>query len=343
MKVQHLAHRRCTNFLHAAIATLLATSLAACGHSAAPASSAGAAEANAPITASSSNQEADAKREDPLRVPVDGTLHYTVVLTGDLHTTGKHDGEHRDAIIRRKFDITTRVHAVLGNGPLAVANKDHPKAPGAAERQPTRLDDLARQSEACKGDATCMMKISMQLMADKQAQKEIENAGREMTAMIGRTAVYSQRAPCEGHASIDDSEDRTTWWEDAGEGYYKTGLDKRKTVAQTDAAFDCKPHLFSDDPEVAKHLIADGTVLYLDKQTGEYDITIGPQQVDTTITVDGKPAAARRIGVPQMVLTGFKGDGIDKPLSGSKTIDVAKEDGVPLRAEVTWAFTPDRS
>lgn len=340
--MQRPGHHLRAHLLHAAIAALCAASLAACGHSGAPASS-DAADTNAMIAASGPDHTADAAREDPLRVPVDGTLHYTVLLTGELHTTGKHEGEHRDAIILRKFDITTRVHAVLGNGPLAEANKDHPKDPKHSERPPTRLDDLAKQGEACNGDATCMMKISMQLMADKKAQKEVEDIGRQMTAMIGRTAVYSQRAPCEGRASIDDSEDRATWWEDAGEGYYKTGLDKRKTLAQADASFDCKPHLFSDDPEVAKHLIAEGTVLYLDKQTGEYDLTVAPQQVEVAPTVNGKPAAARKLGIPKVVLTGFKGDGIDKPLRGSKSVDVATEDGIPLRAEVAWTFTPDRS
>lgn len=342
MKMPRLRHRR-TALLHAAIATLFAASLAACGRSSAPASNASTTDANPVIASSNPDHTSDATREDPLRVPVDGTLHYTVLLTGELHTTGKHQGEHRDATIRRKFDITTRVHAVLGNGSLAEANKDRPKGPKPAERPTTRLDDLARQGEACNGDATCMMKISMQLMADKKAQKEVEDIGRQMTAMIGRTAVYSQRAPCEGRASIDDGEDRATWWEDVGEGYYKTGLDKRNTLTQAEVPFDCRPHLFSDDPEVARHLIAEGTLLYLDKQTGEYDLTIAPQQVEVAPTVNGKAAAARKLGIPKVVLTGFRGDGVDKPLRGSKSVEVANEDGIPLRAEVAWTFTPDPS
>lgn len=343
MHMQDPARHRRARLPQATIAVLLAATLAACGHPGAPDTDAGTAGVKAAIGAGRPGQGEDATHEDPLRVPADGSLHYTVLLTGQLHTTGKHAGEHRDATIRRKFDVTTRMHAVLGNGPLADVNKDHPKDPEPAERPDTRLDDLSRQSEACNGDATCMMKVSMQLMADKQAQKDLEDVGRQMTAMIGRTAVYSQRAPCQAHAGIDDSDDRATWWEDVGEGYHDTGIDKRKTIAQADAALDCKPHLFSDDPELAKHLIAEGTLLYIDKQTGEYDLTIAAQQVDATTTVDGKPVAARKLGIPQLVLTGFRGDGVDKPLGGSKTVDVHAEDGVPLHAEVTWTFTPDRS
>lgn len=324
-----------------ALTVVFAIGLAACGHADAPPAATAAPDA-ASVIATSDTPHAAGRRDDPLRVPADGTLHYTVVLTGELHATGKHAGEKRDATIHRKIEITTRMHAVLGNGSLADANADHPKNAKPVERPNTALDDLARQSEACKDDATCMMRISMKLMADKDARKQIEEGGRQASAMIGRVAVYSQRAPCNGRASIDDGDDRATWWEDAGEGYYKTGLDKRKTVAHADAPFDCKPHLFSDDPAVADHLIAEGTLLYLDKRTGEYDITIAPQRVDATITVNGKPSSAR-IGTPKIVLTGFKGAAIDTPISGKQSLDIEKEDGVPLHATITWTFTPDRS
>lgn len=214
-----------------------------------------------------------------------------------------------------------------------------------AEPEPShaRLDELNRQQDACGEDAACLMKLSMRMAGDKQLHKEIENAGRHAIAMIGRTAVYSQRAPCEGRASIDDTDERVTWWEDIGEGYHKTGLATRKTAAQADAAFDCKPNLFSDDPEVARHLIAEGTLLYLDKQTGEYDLTIAPQQVQAAVTVDDKPAAPRPLGIPRIALTGMDGAAVDQPLRGRKTVDLPSEDGVPLRADIEWSFTPDRS
>lgn len=321
------------------MASALAMTLAACSGSTPPAGQISTTET---VFASGETAPAAAQARDPLWTPPDGTLRYTVVLEGRLHKTGPHPGEKRDAVVRRKFEVTTRMHAVLGNGSLAVTNPDRPKAK-PAERPDTVLDDLARQGEACNGDAACMMKISMKLMADKQARKEIEETGRRAIAMIGRVAVYSQRAPCDGRAGIDDSDDRATWWEDIGEGYHKTGLDQRKTIAHADATFDCRPHLFSDDPEVARQLIADGTLLYLDKQTGEYDLTIPPQSVDASISIDGKPRAARKVGTPKIALTALHGTAAGQPISGSKSLDIKQEDGVPLRAEVTWSFTPDRS
>lgn len=315
--------------------------LAACGHATPPASSADAQDTA--IAAVDAHGNGSHGQDGPLQPPPPGTLHYTIELSGDLHKTGPGAGEKRDATIRRRIEVTSYMRGVLVNGDLAAANRDHPK--GARHEQPrtTTLDALAKQGEACKGDAACMMKVSMKLMADSRAQQELQQAGKQMVAMIGRTVVWSQRAPCKGRAAIDDNDDSAAWREDADQGGMASGLDQRKITVHADATFDCRPALLSDDPAVADHLIADGTQIYFDKQTGAYDIVFAPEQIDADVTVDGKPGEPKKTGTPKIAMSGFEGAAIGKPISGSKKVNVEYENGVPLHAEINWTFTPDKT
>lgn len=314
--------------------------LAACGHSSAPATS-GDPDA-AQIASSHADGDGSRTRDDALKAPPPGTLHYTITLAGDLHQPGTHPGEKRDATIRRKLDVTTRMQATLTSGALDDIHPERVKDKRQTQPASTPLDGLAKQAEACDGDAACMMKISMKLMADPKAQKAVQDAGNQMAAMIGRTAIWSRRAPCEARIAIEDSDDRATWWEDAGEGYYKTGLNKHQSTTHADDRIDCKPNLLSDDPAVAAHLIADGTQVFFDRQTGDYDITFGPTQLEVAPTVNGKRGKPRNVGTPEIALTGFSGAASGKPFSGSRTVEVKNEDDVPLRADIHWTFTPDK-
>lgn len=317
-----------------------ALALAGCGHSKPPTGDA--APQNGAAPTQSADASANGHPDDPMWVPPNGTLHYTIALTGALHQTGPHDGEFRNTAIARKLDVTSRMQATVTSGALNDLHPDRTTEKPAPRKQ-TVLDDLAKQADACNGNAACVMKISMQLAANPDAHKQIEAAGREMASMLGRTAVWSRRAPCTARITIEDSDDRATWWDDAGEGYYKTGLAKRKHTVSADEKLDCRPNLLSDDPAVAAHLIADGTRIWFDKVSGDYDITFGPSEVEATPSVDGKPGKPRKIGTPEIALTGFSGAAIGKPIHGSKSVDVKGEDGVPLRAEISWTFTPDAS
>ena len=237
MHMQRLARSAWLRGPQALAAAALVAGLAACGHAAPPDPGAEAADATAAGT------WGDMKRNDPLRPPPAGTLHYTVELTGDVHKTGPHAGERRDARIRRRIEVTSRMQGVLVNGDLGAANPDRsnpdrPRDNHPAQPPKTIIDDLSRQAAACKGDSACMMKISMKLAADSKAQEEIQRVGNQQMAMIGRTVVWSRRAPCDGRATIDDSDDSARWGEDVGEGYHETGLDKRKTVARAGTSFD---------------------------------------------------------------------------------------------------------
>lgn len=324
--------------LPAAMPVMFAAVLAGCGHPAAPPGDAQAPgrPAAGPLTASGATKG----RDDPLRTPVDGTLHYAIALTGDLHETGPHAGEKREAAIRRKVEVTTRMRAMLSNGPLAANNPEHPQRDKPVERPHTTLDDLARQADACNGNAACVMKISMKLANDPKAQKEIEAAGNEMVAMIGRTAILGQQGECKATVSIDDAHAEATFHEEWGEGYHNRGLTERRTTAQANATVDCSRSDAAMAPAMAQLSTPDGTRLFLDKQTGEYDITFAPALADAATTVDGKPGAAARIGTPKIALTGMSGAVIDQSVHGSRTLDLEPENGVPLRAEVTWTFTP---
>lgn len=83
-----------------ALAVALALALAGCGGPPAPGTTGDATTSEGHPAA---GQDRDDAAEDRLRVPVDGTLLYSVALSGELHTTGPHAGEKRDATIRRRI------------------------------------------------------------------------------------------------------------------------------------------------------------------------------------------------------------------------------------------------
>lgn len=343
MNLQHLARATRQRVPQAIIAALLASGMAGCGPQAAPAAGTEARDIQAIGAPRDAERKNRREADESLQPPPAGTLHYTIELSGDLHKTGPHAGEKRDAMIRRRIEVTSHMQGVLVNGGLDMANPDHPKGNKPAQLPKTVLDDLARQGDACNGNAACMMEISMKLMADPKAQEEIQRVGNQVVAMIGRTVVWSPRAPCAGHATIDDSNDSASWWENADAAGRASGLDRRKTLTHANAPFDCRPNLLSDDPAVVSHLIAAGTLLYFDKQTGTYDIVFAPSRVEAATTVNGQPGQPKQTGTPKIALSGFEGATIGQPISGKKTLDVEYEDGVPLRADINWTFTPDRS
>lgn len=340
-----------TSPVKALSACVLALLLAACGHantpaegkpanataatSTADASSMPATSAPVPSHHDESDEANDGDGHKGLSKPPPGTLHYTIALTGELHTTGRHKGESRNAVIKRKLEVTSHMQAELTNGRLADANPARPKAEHSMEAANAPMEDLAREMAKCNGDMACITAKNAKRMASPGADQAIQDAGNQVAGAIGRTAVWSRRAPCAGHLAIDDDDDRATWWEDVGEGYHKTGLDKRHSVIHTDGKVDC----------AATNVIeamAGGTRIFFDTSTGDYDITFGESTLRVTPTVDTKPDTPVQVGSPEIALTGFTGAAAGEPFSGSKSVDVKSDDGVPLHAEINWTFTPDQ-
>lgn len=332
--------RAATAPLLAALAALaLATSLSSCGHRVAPSGDMDAQDAASAGRIAGGG--AGSRTDDPLRRPLNGTLHYTIVVSGGLAGTGPHAGGKRTASVRRRAEVTTGMRAVVSNGPIAANNPNHPAGAEPAGHPKTKLDELARQGQACNGNAACMMKISMKLATDPGVQREAEAAGNAMVAMIGRTAIFGPQGTCRASIVVDDNDDSATFHQEWGEGYHPERLDVRRTTATADATMDCSNADSAMEPAMAQLADPDATRLFLDRQTGEYDITFAPALADAATTADGEPAVPARAGTPRIALTGLTGAAVDKPLHGSRSVELEPENGVPLRAEIEWTFTPD--
>lgn len=318
------------------------TLLAACGHADTPAAGENATIAIAPASSPVIPDDIGEKQHE-LSTPPPGTLHYTIALTGELHSTGKHKGEFHDATIKRKVEVTSRMQAHLANGTLADVSPARPKGKPGAEAASAPIEALAKEMAKCNGDMACIMQKNAQRMTNPQKEQAIRDAGKQILGTIGRVAVWSRQAPCEGRVVADDDDDRATWWEDVGEGYRKTGFDKRHRVIHANDRFDCMPVSPTGSAAAAIEAMAQGTLIYVDTQTGDYDITFGASAIDATPTVNGKPGQPVQVGAPEIALTGFDGAAPGEPFGGSQSVDVKSEDGLPLHAEITWTFTPDKT
>src|SRR5699024_5276950 len=88
---------------------------------------------------------------------------------------------------------------------------------------------------------------------------------------------------------------------------------------------------------------AAGATLFLDTQTGDYDLVFLPIVTTVDATENKRAVAGRKSGSPKIVITGFGGANEGQPIHGSKTVSLQSDDRipVPMTATVSWAFTPE--
>ncbi len=258
---------------------------------------------------------ADVSRHVP-----DATLTYHVVLTG--HGSGKgRDGGTDSMSLERHFDITVRLH-----GEAATAAPQAPSADSA-------LAALQHAAESCGDDRACVMRAAMGMSGARR--EALHHEASQMVATLGADSswTYWPGAACHGKASVSANE--TYAGMDVGEGYAKRVVSNGRVAGKAD--IDCHEQDIDYTMTVLAH--------------GGFELKVPAQQVDAVVTYDhGMAPDHATVRIPGITI---KGGPADSPRYGRKVYPKLFTEtvspvyhatvNVPVKAQVSWTFTPDRA
>lgn len=251
-----------------------------------------------------------------------GTLTYTIVLTGHGEATRAAMQFHDITEIHRKVEVTTRMEGHVVNGEAAGPSAGSPMAA------------LQKALEHCGEDAGCQQAAAMNYARHRQA---MDNDRERLTSAIGRNTLWKQSAPCQGAASVNDSE-RLTELSD------QLRLTTVSGTRRGTSKFECNggPALSMDD----------SATLLADPLPHTYTLSLPGFSVRSTVTATGgQPPRTEKAGGPSIKIRNVKFTSLDVPQTGKRKIKAFVTEGrspaysrpltIPVDAEVTWTFKPD--
>ena len=242
----------------------------------------------------------------------DGTLTYTIVLSGHsvVDTSGKHDVYD----VARKLQVTSKMHG----SPIAAGLSAAPT-----------MDALNKKIEACNGDESCERSVAMGFAM--QHRDALTEDSHRTTAAVGRD--WLKATPCTGTASVDDTgNDQWKGWD--------TQLNGRISKQGT-KTFDCNEGAYESD--------FDHLELAARTDTHSYTLTLPSFKMEARYTFGDKPPTTELVNFPGLVIKDQSFTTLDVPLHGSVTLRTGDGSGNelydpegPLTAKVDWTFTPDK-
>ncbi len=255
--------------------------------------------------------QGDSSGDSPKQEIPDGTLTYTIVLSGHsvLDTSGKHDVYD----VARRLQVTSRMHG----SPIAAGL-------GAA---PT-MDALNKKIEACHGNETCERSVALGFAM--QHSDTLAEESHRATAAVGRD--WLKATPCTGTASVNDTGNNQ--WKG-----WDTQLNGRISKQGT-KTFDCNEARYESNFNRLE--------LAARTDTHRYALTLPSFQMETRYVFGDKPPTTDLVNFPELVIKDQPFTALDKPLHGSVTLHTGDGSGNelydpdgPLTAKVDWTFTPN--
>jgi hypothetical protein len=254
----------------------------------------------------------------------DGTLAYTLVVTGHADTTAD-DGSSIDSRIH--WQVEGRFHlkgyAIASQAGLDARNDSAVLSAASG---------LEQAVSACGDDQACMASAAMHYAQTHQsAAAAVRNAGARHHVLGRNPAWQFLGGECDATGVVDDSE--TDTGTDVGEGYSKSESDH--------------------GTRVGKHSLECGSVGSRLKMTGDsssrtYALAIPWLDIPVTVSGDGIGSSPGTVHGQDLKLIGLRLRPLHDVQHGSKvvrrTMTASPVYGIPthipIRETLTWTFTP---
>lgn len=254
----------------------------------------------------------------------DGTLAYTLVVTGHADTTAD-DGSSIDSRIH--WQVEGRFHlkgyAIASQAGLDARNDSAVLSAASG---------LEQAVSACGDDQACMASAAMHYAQTHQsAAAAVRNAGARHHVLGRNPAWQFLGGECDATGVVDDSE--TDTGTDVGEGYSKSESDY--------------------GTRVGKHSLECGSVGSRLKMTGDsssrtYALAIPWLDIPVTVSGDGIGSNPGTVHGQDLKLIGLRLRPLHDVQHGSKvvrrTMTASPVYGIPtripIRETLTWTFTP---
>ena len=262
-----------------------------------------------------------------------GVFFWHIELNGQIEKqpANADSRAHHLARVHRVIEGTAHMRGQLANGDLPGINPElHPQATPTAESNV--IDDLAKAIESCGDDTACQQATAMKMVSNPTSMAAIQSAANSTINLLGRIDVWTASESCTARVEIDDIDDTTAWVEDYGEGYNNSRWVTTTTQWQADRQVSC-----SNGPLERG---VDATLVYLDTQTHQVDITFGELALEANVRVNGKADAPRRVVIPSLSVAAQPAAAEGQPFHGEATLDVAGSRDPPLTAHLIWRFEP---
>lgn len=257
----------------------------------------------------------------------DGTLAYTLVVTGQADTTAD-DGSRIDSHIH--WQVQGHFH-LKG---YAVASQSGALALQSDSAVSSTVSGLEKAVAACGNDQACMASAAMHYAQTHQSAVAAVGAAASRHHALGRNPAWQfLGGECDATGAVNDSE--TDSGTDVGEGYSRATSNHGTRVGKH--SLECKYG-------------GSGLKMTGDSSTHTYALAI--PWLDIPMTVSGDEIGTRpgTLHGQEFKLTGLRLRPLDSVQHGSKvihrTLTASPIDGIPtripLRETLTWTFTPDK-
>lgn len=257
----------------------------------------------------------------------DGTLVYTLVVTGHAGTTAD-DGSRIDSSIHWQVDgrYHLKGYAVASqSGGLALQNDS---------ALSSTVSGLEQAVAACGNDQSCMASAAMHYAQTHPSAAATIHTAASRHGRLGRDPAWQfLGGECDATGVVDDHE--TDSGTDIGEGYSKAETDEGTRAGRH--SLDCK-------------FGGSGLKMTGDSSTHTYALTIPWLDIPMTVSGDEIGSESGTLRGQDFKLTGLRLRPLDSVQHGSKVIRSALTASpvygiptrIPLRETLTWTFTPDK-
>lgn len=257
----------------------------------------------------------------------DGTLVYTLVVTGHADTTAD-DGSRIDSNIHWQVDgrFHLKGYAVASpSGALALQNDSAVSS---------TISGLEQAVAACGNDQACMASAAMHYAQTHRSAAAAIRTAASRHGQFGRNPEWQfLGGDCSATGAIDDSE--TDSGTDIGEGYSKARSDHGTRVGKH--PLECK--FGGSGPRITG-----------DSSSHTYTLMIPWLDIPTTVSGDGIGSRSATLHDRALKFTGLRLRPLHDVQHGSKvlrrTMAASPIHGVPtripIRETLTWTFTPDK-